>query len=76
MAEPESHTLHLLREIRAELHGFRSETRKDMDDLKARIEGLREFAVGESVLGRYAAANVDERLEALEKRVSALEGRQ
>jgi hypothetical protein len=73
MAEPENHTLQLLREIRAELHGFRSETRKDMDDLKIRISDLREFAAGESVLGRYAAGNVDGRLDALEKRVSALE---
>ena len=32
-----------------------------------------EFMSGESVLGRYAAANVDERPEALEKRVAALE---
>jgi hypothetical protein len=35
---------------------------------------LRDFASGESVLGRYAAAKVDERLDALERRVAALEG--
>jgi chaperonin cofactor prefoldin len=31
--------------------------------------------IGESVLGRYAAAEVEERLEALEKRLSTLEKR-
>lgn len=75
MDEPENNTLRLLREVRADLHGFRSEARQDMDDLKDRIESLRRFAVGESVLGRYAAAEVDERLDALEKRIATLEAR-
>jgi polyhydroxyalkanoate synthesis regulator phasin len=75
MDEPENHTLRLLREIGAELQSFRTGSRQDMDDLKERIESSRRFAVGESVLGRYAAAEVDERLDALEKRISALEER-
>lgn len=45
------------------------------DDLRSRIDNLRQAINGESVLGRYAAAEVEERLESLEKRISALEGR-
>jgi polyhydroxyalkanoate synthesis regulator phasin len=37
------------------------------------MDSLRQAAFGESVLGRYAAAEVEERLETLEKRVTALE---
>jgi hypothetical protein len=33
------------------------------DDLRSRIDNLRQAINGESVLGRYAAAEVEERLE-------------
>ena len=42
-------------------------------ELKNSIEDLRRHAEGESVLGRFAAAHVDSRLESLERRVSTLE---
>ena len=71
MAEPENHTLRLLQEFRE----ARKETNDNFSEIRIMIDGLRDFVSGESVLARYAAKNVDERLDALEKRVSELEGR-
>ncbi|WP_332695043.1 hypothetical protein [Bosea sp. (in: a-proteobacteria)] len=74
MAEPNDLILPLLREMRAESASFREEMRSEMADLKKRRENVRQAAFGESVLGRYAAAEVEERIEAIEKRLAALEG--
>ena len=92
MADPENQTLRILRDIRDAINSleqrfdkrFEVADRKS-DDLRSRIDNLRQAVNGESVLGRYAAAEVEERLETLEKRlekldsleqrVSALEGR-
>jgi len=70
MAEPENLTLALLRELRAELDR-QDEARRA---LERRIDNLRHAVVGESVLGRYAAAEVEDRLATLEQRLNALEG--
>ncbi len=75
MAEPVNHTLHVLREFREEFKEFVAKADQNHEDLKQRIENLRQAAFGESVLGRYAAGEVEERLSALEQRVSALESR-
>src|SRR5260370_20192304 len=67
MAEPVNHTLHVLREFREEFKAFAVKTDNSFDrlekkvdrnheELKQRIENLRQAAFGESVLGRYAAA--------------------
>ncbi len=73
MADPESHTLHLLREFREEFRQFR----KQFSDFRAgtdeHFEELARLFAGESVLGRYAAADVDKRIQALEKRMTKLE---
>jgi hypothetical protein len=86
MAEPVNHTLHVLREFREEFREFATKTDNRFDtlerkvdrnheELKQRIENLRQAAFGESVLGRYAAAEVEVRLSAIESRLSALEQR-
>jgi hypothetical protein len=86
MAERVNHTLHVLREFREEFREFATKTDRRFDtlekkvdgsheELKQRIENLRQAAFGESVLGRYAAAEVEERLAAIEGRLSALEQR-
>jgi hypothetical protein len=76
MAAPENHTLRLLQEIRGAIGTLDNRVGsldKKMDrnheELKERIESLRQAAFGESVLGRYAAAEVEEksRLSALEQ---------
>ncbi len=80
MADPQDMILPLLREMRAEMtSGFLEVRRKfdavdaRFDRLEKRFDNLREAVNGESVLGRYAAAEVEERLEAIEKRLAALE---
>jgi polyhydroxyalkanoate synthesis regulator phasin len=71
MAEPDNLTLALLRELRAELERQDQARRA----LERRFDHLREAVTGESVLGRYAAAEVEERLEGIERRLAALEKR-
>lgn len=75
MPEPENHTLHLLREIRGAVAALDSKSEFNHRDLTDRRESIRHAMLGESVLGRYATAEFDERLAALEKRVSVLERR-
>ena len=80
MAEPENHTLTLLREMRTTLNRLdrkvdQLEKKVDQNhvDVRSRLDNIRQALNGESVLGRYAAAEVEERLEAIEKRLLNLE---
>ncbi|MEA2952613.1 MAG: hypothetical protein QOJ96_2133 [Alphaproteobacteria bacterium] len=82
MSDPENHTVRLLREFRKEFKDFnlrfddfRKQTDKNFGHLGERLDSLGQAVIGESVLGRYAAAEVEERLDALEKRLSTLEKR-
>src|ERR1700730_14997720 len=82
MADPENQTLRVLRDIRGaiesmdqRLGGLSDKVDKNQEDLRSRLDSLRQAINGESVLGRYAAAEVEERLESLEKRIAALESR-
>ena len=82
MADPQDMILPLLRELRIEMReGFsridlKLEQHDDrFDKLERRFDNLRQAVNGGSVLGRYAAAEVDERFEALERRLEALETR-
>ncbi len=82
MGEPENHTIRVLREIRVAvqaLDGRFDTLGKKVDanhqDVKDRLKSLQQAINGESVLGRYAAAEVEERLTAIEKRLSTLEKR-
>jgi len=80
MAEPDNMILVLLREMRAEMNARFEEVREEFSRVESRFdrlerrENIRQAAFGESVLGRYAAAEVEERLERIEKRPEALEG--
>ncbi len=87
MADPDNHTLRLLREIRvavaatsdkvdalnARITDLDSRMERNDADLGARIDRLRQAMTGESVLGRYAVAGVEERLDSLEQRVTRIE---
>ncbi len=82
MAEPENQTLRMLRDIRTAIKALdqKNDKRfdnvdKDMATLRSRLDNLRQAMTGESILGHYATAEFDERLESLEKRMKALEGR-
>jgi polyhydroxyalkanoate synthesis regulator phasin len=80
MAEPENQTLRLLREIRrqgeangAETEKLRTEMREGFENISDRLKNLQQAMIGESILGRYTVAEVEERLNNLEQRVSDLE---
>jgi len=80
MAAPENHTLRLLQEIRSavgvldnRVDALDKKVDRNHEELKERIESLRQAAFGESVLGRYATAEFEERISAIETRLSALE---
>jgi len=80
MSEPDNFILTLLREIRAEMkEGFERVDRKlvehdlRFEGLDKKIESLKQAMHGESVLGRYASAEFDDRIEAIEKRLEKLE---
>ena len=75
MAEPESHTIRLLREFRQEVSEYRQEFKAFREDTGERFNELTRLFAGESVLGRYAAAEVEGRLASMEKPLSALERR-
>ncbi|GJD60067.1 hypothetical protein [Methylobacterium frigidaeris] len=82
MADPQDMIVPLLREMRADVAASRDDTRAGfatindrLDRLERRFDNLREAVNGESVLGRYAAADVEERLDAPERRMAKLEAR-
>jgi len=82
MAEPDNQTLRILRDIRAAIKALDQKTDKRFDSvdknmaaLRSRVDNLRQAMSGESILGHYATAEFDERIESLEKRLKALEGR-
>jgi hypothetical protein len=54
--------------------GF-SKVDQRFDRLEKRLANVKQAAFGESILGRYAAAGVEERLEQIEKRPATLEER-
>ncbi len=75
MAEPDNLVLVHLREIRTEMNARFDKVDERFDRLEKKVENVKQAAFGESVLGRYAAAEVEERLEQIEKRLTALEER-
>jgi hypothetical protein len=52
MAEPESHTLRILRVFREEFRSFRDRTEGNFADVRSRMDNIRQALNGESVLGR------------------------
>jgi polyhydroxyalkanoate synthesis regulator phasin len=80
MAEPENQNLRLVREIRdqnettrGDLSNLSTEVREGFENVNERLKNLQQAMIGESILGRYTVAEVEERLGNLEQRVSALE---
>lgn len=82
MADPKDMILPMLKELRDEMrtgfknmHDFQNNVDARFDKLERRFDNLREAVNGESVLGRYAAAEVEDRLEKIERRLANLEVR-
>jgi hypothetical protein len=66
MADPENHTLHLLWNMRRAMNKLNDR----VEEHQKRLNSLQQAIHGESVLGRYSAAECDARISALEKRSS------
>lgn len=80
MAEPEDLVLTLLREMRARMDARFDAVNARFDAVDARfaeqdrkLGSIRDALKSETILGRYAVNGVDERLDDLEKRVTAIE---
>ena len=84
MAEPDNMILVLLREIRAEMNSRFDAMTGDMNNrfnnvdnrferLEKKLESVKQAAFGESVLGRYAVAEVENRFDTIEQRLEKLE---
>jgi hypothetical protein len=84
MTEPENHTLRLLRELRdgitaldkkfdTKIDALDKKVDHNHEEVKKRFDSLQRALVGESILGRYATAEFEERLSAVEQRLLALE---
>jgi hypothetical protein len=74
MSEPDNHALRLLKKLRDEMREeFAQVDRRyeavdrRFDGLEQRLGGVTQAAFGESVLGRYAVADVETRLLKLEE---------
>ena len=72
--------LHILREIRGAIGALESRIAsmdnkidRNHEKLQQRVDSIRQAMLGESVLGRYATAEFEERLAALEHRAAVLE---
>lgn len=78
MVEPESHTLHLLREIREDMREIREDIRRvdrKVDTVQETVYGLTETFAGEVAIRGYIVGGVESRLSDIEKRLVALEKR-
>jgi hypothetical protein len=73
MPEPDSLVLVLLREMRAEMNQRFDGVDTPFDRMEKRLEAVRQAAFGESLMARYTVAEVEDRLQNIEKRLAALE---
>jgi hypothetical protein len=75
MADPDNHTLRLPRELRDAIASLDNKVDRNHEEVRERFDSLRKLMAGESVLGRYATAEFEERIAAIEERLLALEHR-
>lgn len=62
MSEPQDMSLRMLIEMREEIRAGFDRMDARFGKLETKIENVKQAAFGESVLGRYAAAEVEERI--------------
>jgi BMFP domain-containing protein YqiC len=75
MSDPTDLTLRTLIELPEAMKAGFDRIYDRFTKLETRLESVKKAAFGESLVGRYMAAEVEERIEALEQRLSALEGK-
>jgi hypothetical protein len=57
--EPQNHTLHLLREIRAAIAAIEAQQNRNHADLGARLDHFIQILAGEIATSRYAASSIE-----------------
>jgi len=83
MAERENHALRLHRELRddikaldnkvdSKINALNEKIDRNHQEVERRLDSLQRAMIGESFLGRYATAEFEDRLTALERRASDL----
>jgi hypothetical protein len=75
MRSPGNRTLRPFGELRSAFRVLDNKVDRNYDELREQIDSLRQFMLGESVLGRYATAKYEERLAVIEHRLAELEKR-
>jgi hypothetical protein len=73
MAEPDNLVLALLRELRHDMLDRFGRVDAKLEELTKRIDSVGLMARGESIMGRYTVAEVEDRLEKIERRLAELE---
>ncbi len=73
VSEPDNLVLRRLRELRADMDQRFEATGAEIKDMKRRLDSLSQAITGESVIGRYMVAEVEEQLVDLGQRLTALE---
>ncbi len=86
MTEPADMIVPMLREMREDMRGrfeeMREDVRRGFEEMRERFNRMEkrqdtqgDVIAAESILGRYAAKEVEERLATLERKVESLEAR-
>lgn len=80
--EPDNMVIVLLRELRHdmntrfnELESSFSGLEREVSSFSEQLAEVRKFAAGDSVMGRFAVAGFEKRLDELQERVASLEAR-
>ena len=71
MSEPDNLVLRHLRDLRSDMEGAELRFRA----VERRLNGMQQAIIGESAMGRYTVAEVEEQLTAIRDRLDALETR-
>ncbi len=75
MAEPDNLVLTLLRELRSVMDARFDAVDARFVEQDRKLEAIREALKSETILGRYVVNGVDDRLDAIERRLAAVEAR-
>ena len=73
MTEPDNLVLRQLRDLRSDMDRRFDETWQEIELVKRRLDSQSQAIIGESVMGRYTVAEVEEQLGAISTRLDALE---
>lgn len=73
MTEPDNLVLRHLRELRTDMDQKFEATELRFRAIERRLDGMHQAIMGESAMGRYTVADVEEQLDAIRGRLDAIE---